>query len=83
MSLVDGLEIEPDLLADHGVIVFARHIDDQGDETVEVIDARQNADAGAFRQIVDLFAEFGQQIRRNLEEVVARIVLERILQHAA
>ncbi len=83
MALVDGLEVEADLLADHGIVVFARHVDDQRDEAVEMVDARQDADAGTLGKVVDLFAELGEQVRCDLEKIIARVVFERVLQHAA
>ena len=54
MPLVDGLEIEADLLADHGVVVFTGDVNDQGDETIEMVDARQDAHPRAFGEIVEV-----------------------------
>jgi hypothetical protein len=44
-TVIDGLQIGADLLAHDGIILFARHIDDHGDEAIEMVDARQNPDA--------------------------------------
>ncbi len=65
-----------DLLADRAVEAVARHVDQHRHETVEAVAPRQHAHARAFLELEDHQPEAQQRVLADLEELVARILLQ-------
>ena len=82
-AVEDGLEIGADLLAHDGIVAVARHEDDDRDETVELVDARQRPDARPLDQAEDRFGMLAQGRHGDLEQFVARIGFEHVGQRLA
>ena len=79
----DGLEIGADLLADNRIVAVARHEDDDGDETVELVDAVERPDPGTLDEAEDRLGMLAQRRHRDLEQLVARIAFEHVDQRLA
>ena len=76
-------QIFADLGADGAVVALARHEHQHRDEAVETVAPRQHAHA---RPLVELHDGDGEMVKRvlvDLEQFVARIVLEHVGQHLA
>ena len=82
MPVIDAREMVAHLLAHQRVVVFARDIDDDRNETVEVIDAGQDPDPRPLAQLHDLLAETHQCRHVDLEEIIPGIGFQRVVEHS-
>ncbi|MND23606.1 hypothetical protein D3C80_140120 [compost metagenome] len=83
MPVIDPAQIIADLLTHIGIIFLTRNEDDGRNEAVETVDTRKHAHAWPVAQFHDLLDEADQKIRFDLEEIVARVGFQRVLQDAA
>ena len=74
-ALIDLGQILAHLAADGRVVAILRDIDQNGNETIELVDPRQRSDARPFRELQDIQREFQQRVFIDLEELVPRIAL--------
>ena len=65
-----------DRLPDLGVEAVARHEDQAREEPSEAVPAEEEADARALAEVEDAHGDLEQVVFRDLEELVARVVLE-------
>ena len=77
--LHDRLHTAPEI----GVIAVARDVDEAGHEALEIVAAQEQGDPLAFLQVEDPEAGVEQVVLGNLEQLVAREVLENIGQGLA
>ena len=82
-ALVDAGEELADAPAHRGVVAVLRHEDEHRDEAVELVGPRERADARPLGQVHDLDREAVERLLVDLEELVARIVLEHVEERAA
>jgi hypothetical protein len=76
---VEGLhQIAADAAAQHRVVALLREIGENRDEASERVGADQRADARPLRQGGDRRGETQEEVRVDLEELVARIGLEHV-----
>ena len=82
-ALVGLGEERRDTLADLGREAVARHEDERGDEPVELVDTREHAHARAQVEVENLDRPLGEQLDRNLKQLVARIGLDDVEERLA
>ena len=83
-AAVVGLgEIVADRLAHVAVVAVARHVDEDRDEAVEAVAARQHAHARPLVELQDRQREVIQRVLVDLEQLVARIGLQHVDQRLA
>ena len=81
---VEGvLEYLDEILAQVGIEPVAGHVDQAGDEALERIAAREQAQARAFVQMHDAQAVLEKLVLADLEQLVARIGLQNVGQRLA
>ena len=72
-----------DALARDGVVAVARHIDEGRDEAVETVEAQEHAHRRPLAQPQDAVRGGEEIVLGNLEQLVARIVVEDVRQRLA
>ena len=72
-----------DAVVDGGGVALARHIDEHGDEAVELVAARQHADTWPLAELQDGEGVGGERLHLELEHLVARIGLQHVGQRLA
>ncbi len=66
--------------ADIGIEAVARQVNENGNEIIEPVDARQNPHARPVGQGGDHIGEFEKLVLGNLEQLVARVIVQRVHQ---
>src|SRR6185312_9264624 len=79
----DGREVVADPGADVAVVAFARYVDEHRDEAVEAIAPRQHAHTRPFVELQYGDGVLVERLFADLEQLVARIVLEHVRQRLA
>jgi hypothetical protein len=80
---VDAGEELADAAAHRGVVAILRDEDEDRDEAVELVGARERADARPLGQLHDVEGEALQRLDVDLEELVAREGVEHVVEGAA
>ena len=82
-ALVGAGEVLADAPAHRRVVAVLRHEDEHRDEAVELVRPRERPDARPLGQVHDLDREAVERLLVDLEQLVARIVLEHVEERAA
>ena len=76
-------QIVADLRAHVAVVALARHVDEHRHEAVEAVAPRQHAHARPLVELQDRQRELVERVLVDLEQLVARIVLQHVDQRLA
>jgi hypothetical protein len=83
MALVDIRQVVPDRLAGVAVVTIPRHEHEYRDEAVEAVAARQHPHARPLVELQDRQGEMIERVLVDLEQLVARIILQHVDQRLA